>query len=83
MDSTSLPTTENDRHKFVRLATSRVTKAISAIRLLGNLSNRSNYSYTEADVEKIFRALNTELKECRRRFENDRVDRSVKFRLEE
>ena len=60
---------ESDREKFVRLANARVNKAIKAIQLVGNLSNRSNYQYEEADVEKIFRALNTELKQCRQRFD--------------
>jgi hypothetical protein len=60
-----------DRDKFVRLANARVNKALNAIRLIGNLSNRSNYSYTEDDVEKIFRALSTALKDCKGKFQRD------------
>lgn len=60
---------EHDREKFVGLANSRVNKAIRAIHLIGNLSNRSNYDYTEEDVNKIFRALNDELAASKRRFE--------------
>lgn len=60
---------DHDRGKFVDLANSRVNKAIKAIHLIGNLSNRSNYDYTEEDVNKIFRALNDELAACKRRFE--------------
>lgn len=58
-----------DREKFVTLATRRVNNALKAIQLIGNLSNKSNYDYTEADVEKIFTALNKELKSCRERFQ--------------
>jgi len=58
-----------DRAKFVRLATKRVTNALKSIQLVGNLSNRSNYDYTEEDVQKIFRALQEELNSCRRKFE--------------
>jgi hypothetical protein len=60
---------EGDRQKFVELATKRVSKAIRDIHLIGNLSNRSNYHYTDDDVAKIFKALNGELKECRKRFD--------------
>ena len=73
---------ESDREKFVRLANNRVTKAINAIRIVGNLSNRSNYSYTETDVDKIFKTLNNELKACRQRFSGDKDDADKAFRLE-
>ena len=62
---------KEDREKFVRLANRRVNAAIKAIHLVGNLSNRSNYDYTEDDVRKIFAALNRELRQCRKRFEAD------------
>jgi hypothetical protein len=60
---------EGDRRKFVELANKRVSKALHDLQLIGNLSNRSNYHYTEEDVAKIFRALGSELKACRRRFD--------------
>ena len=59
---------EVKRAKFVRLAESRTTKALNAIRVIGNLSNRINYSYTASDVEQIFVALQKELDDCRQRF---------------
>lgn len=58
-----------DRQKFVRLANRRVTNAIKAIQLVGNLSNRSNYDYSDADVNKIIKALQDELGACKKRFE--------------
>jgi len=60
---------EKDHTKFKDLAIKRVNSALKAIGLIGNLSNRSNYDYTDEDVEKIFRALADEIKECRQRFE--------------
>lgn len=60
---------ETDREKFVRLAKARVEKAMHTIRLIGNLSNASNYHYTTRDVDKIFSTLESEIKECRKRFE--------------
>jgi len=53
---------EKDRAKFVELAEKRVTRTIKDIRLAGNLSNKSNYSYTDQDVRKIIRALEAEIK---------------------
>ena len=60
---------ELDRGKFVQLAKKRVSKALNDIRLIGNLSNRSNYDYTDEDVAKIFRALSDEMSACRKKFE--------------
>src|SRR5262249_56798948 len=51
------PTRKYDREKFVGLANKRVIRAIKAIQLIGNLSNRSNYDYTDEDVDKILKAL--------------------------
>jgi len=60
---------ESDRDKFVKLAEARVNKTLKDIQLIGNLSNRSNYDYTEADVEMIFKALSQEIAACKKRFE--------------
>ena len=58
-----------DRTKFVELANKRVSRALKAIQLIGNLSNRSSYNYTEEDVSKIFTALEDEMTDCRKRFD--------------
>lgn len=60
---------EIDRQKFVRLANRRVSNAMKAIQLVGNLSNKSNYDYTEEDVAQIMKALQSELNACKKRFE--------------
>ena len=72
---------ENPRDKFVRLAVNRVNRAIKDIKLIGNLSNKSNYSYSEEDIEKIFRALNNELKLCRQRFASGKPGEDSGFTL--
>jgi hypothetical protein len=56
------------RTKFVELATKRVNSAIKDLRLIGNLSNRSNYEFTEDDIRKISRALQRELDTLKGRF---------------
>lgn len=60
---------ESDREKFIRLANKRVSNALKAIDLIGNLSNKSNYDYSDSDVVKIFRALNEEIQRAKTRFE--------------
>jgi len=49
------------RDNFIRLAEGRVTRAIDSIRVIGNLSNTSNYEYTEQDSKKIIDTLQSEL----------------------
>jgi hypothetical protein len=56
------------RDNFVRLAEARTTRLFKDIDLLANLSNRSNYSFTEEDVNKIFRALQKKLRQAEARF---------------
>ena len=70
------------RVKFVELADKRVNKAINAVRLVGNLSNKSNYEYTDKDIKKIFEELDTELKKCRILFEKHGQKEKKPFQLE-
>lgn len=65
----------------MELGQKRVINAIKAIRLIGNLSNKSNYSYTSKDAEKIIRALEDELKLLKRRFQDDSRGSEIDFRL--
>lgn len=70
------------REKFVNLAEKRVTKAIKDLRLIGNLSNKSNYSYDEKDVKKIIGALESEIKNLRQKFTKNTGSEDVIFKLE-
>lgn len=58
----------NKREKFLSLGEARVSRAIKDIRLIGNLSNRSAYEFTDQDVKKIFRTLSRELDAAKTRF---------------
>ena len=69
------------RERFVALAEARTDKAIHAIRLLGNLSNKSNYEYYESDVDQILRALDAELKLVKSRFADAQAGQSSAFKL--
>lgn len=56
------------RGKFIELATNRVNRTIKDIRLIGNLSNRAAYEYSEEDVKKIAKTLQRELDLMKHRF---------------
>jgi hypothetical protein len=72
-----------DREKFVRLANKRVSNALRAIQLIGNLSNKSNYDYTNEDVAKILKALSDEVAACRKRFDlAQKKQGNIRFTLE-
>lgn len=72
---------EIDRTKFVELAEKRVSRAIKDIRLVGNLSNKSNYSYTSEDVRKIIKALDGEVKKLKQRFGSHGTNDEILFKL--
>lgn len=67
------------RENFIRLAETRTNKILDMIRLLGNLSNTSNYSYTKEDVNKIFTTLEKELENTKKKF--DTIGSDDKFTL--
>jgi len=71
---------KEDRHdKFVRLAETRTQKALDAIRLIGNLSNRSTYEFSDSEIRQIFKALDEELKVARERFNQASGSRASGF----
>jgi hypothetical protein len=72
---------QTKRTKFVELCNKRVSNAIHAINLIGNLSSRSSYDYDERDVKKIFDTLEKELLSTRNRFEQKKETKQV-FTLE-
>ena len=59
---------ETNREKFIRIAEARTQKIIDTIRLLGNCSNSYVYEYTSKDVDKIFSAIENELKVAKSKF---------------
>lgn len=71
---------ETPSEKFIRLAEARTQKIIDMIRLLGNCSNPYVYEYSEDDVEKIFLAIENELKAARKKF-GETNDGKDKFKL--
>ena len=58
----------NKNKKFIELSSKRMPKAIKSIKLIGNLSNRSNYFYLDSDTTKIFKQLKNSLKTLKKKF---------------
>lgn len=69
------------RQKFRGLAEKRTTRALEAIRRIGNLSNRQIYEYQEDEVRKIVRALREAVSEIEMRFKSPkgRVENGFKL----
>ena len=73
---------ETKRDKFVRLAEARTNKIIDMIQLLGNCSNLSAYDYTQQDVDKIFTAIENELREAKKKFSKVDSKKGSRFSLD-
>lgn len=76
-----MPSNNSRVDNFVRLAEARTNKIIDMIGLLGNLSNKSNYTYTDEQVESIFNSIQQALDESKQKFSNEPIQKKKKFRL--
>ena len=72
---------ENKNEKFIRLAEARVNSVIQKIQLIGNLSNRRNYDYSEKEVNELFKAIEVELQRAKKLFEVEVSKENSKFRF--
>lgn len=69
------------REKFVELAQNRTRNAIKAIRVIAKLGNKNAYDFTEADVNKIAKALTREIELMKARMSSTGGKESVDFTL--
>jgi hypothetical protein len=58
------------RDRFTKVASYRTNQAMKYIRLISNCSNRNNYDYSDQDVNKIFSALEDELRMAKMKFKS-------------
>ena len=61
-------TVKEDR--FKKLAEPRVVNALKYIRIVGNLSNKSNYTYSDEDNKKIINALYDAVRDAANKFKS-------------
>lgn len=76
-----MPSNNKKAENFVRLAEARTNKIIDMVLLLGNLSNKTNYSYTNEQVEAIFDSIQQALDETKQKFLEEPMQKRKKFRL--
>ena len=56
------------KENFIRIAENRTNKILDLIKLLGNLSNKSYYDYSNEQIDKIFNTIRNELDEQQAKF---------------
>lgn len=76
-----MPSNNKKAGNFVRLAEARTNKIIDMVLLLGNLSNKTNYSYTDEQVKAIFDSIQQALDETKQKFLEEPTQKRKKFRL--
>jgi hypothetical protein len=69
------------RDKFVELAERRTRNAIKSIRVIAKLGNKNAYEFTEADVNKIAKALIREVEVMKARMSTKGGKEAVDFEL--
>lgn len=70
---------ENKNQKFIRLAESRVDKAFKALDLIGNLTNRYSYEYSESEGKQIIKALHQKVKDIEVKFSQGLTNKKFKL----
>ncbi len=70
---------ENKKEKFLRIAENRTQRILNDLRLLGNCSNTSVYSYDDVQTSRIFKAIEDELKRVKILFSKNK-NRSFSLR---
>jgi len=61
---------ESKEERFRRLATQRTNAVLYRLQILGHCANPQLYDYSEGDVRKIFRAIESEVKAVKAKFIN-------------
>jgi hypothetical protein len=75
------PVKAGKREKFIELAEGRTKTAIKSIRVIGKLGNKNAYEFTDADVNKIAKALIREVEQMKARMSSSGGKESVDFTL--
>ena len=55
-------------YKFSKLASKRLPNALNAVKLIGNLSRRSSYEYSDAEAQSIIKSLSKAMRDLRKKF---------------
>ena len=74
---------ENKKANFKRISENRVSRILTLLSQLTNLSNSSYYEYTDEEIEKMFSTIEEETKKAKEKLlkSNDPKKRSKRFIL--
>ena len=70
----------NPRERFLEIGEARTNAVLNKIRILSHCSNRSLYSYTPEEINKVFKTIDEELAHARAKFKLEQ-SKSRKFKL--
>lgn len=68
---------ESKHDKFMRLATARTQETITKIRILGNCANKDSYEYSEAETDKIIKAIEEEIRILKQKFRTGKSEKKA------
>lgn len=67
--------------RFMELAPKRTRSILKSLEILGNCSNKSGYEYSEAQINKIFAAIDAKVLETKAQFKPRAAKEDVSFSL--
>ncbi len=71
----------NKRKRFTDLAPIRVNNVLKHLRLVGNMTNKNNYSYDGDEFEKILKDIGDELSLIKSKLKAQENKRNKKWKL--
>lgn len=71
----------NKRKRFTDLAPIRVNNVLKHLRLVGNMTNKNNYSYDSDEFEKILKDISDELTLIKSKLKSQENKRNKKWKL--
>ncbi len=63
--------TKSKRERFEEVAGSRVQMVLDKIDNLSNCANKRNYEYSKSDIDKMFKAINEQVRISKMKFESE------------
>ena len=73
---TEQTTPKSKEQRFQDVASKRVNNILNSLQSLQKCSNKNNYTYTPAQVKKMLSALQSELDNTKRAFNDDKASKS-------
>lgn len=70
MKSKSKKIPKDKKEKFIELGEKRMASAIRTIRLIGNLSDKNNYIYSDEEAQLMIKILKAEVSKTANKFRN-------------